>query len=202
AATEYEAALIEEDSLFRAVEPLVRMLGGEVMGPYEEVRRRALIWHGRAADVRDLMLEEDGVIEPPRRRERRLFRELLQATNDLDRAILRRTEQLRAEINRAEQLGLNLSIGLGVLAIIAGGAAGVLATRSRRFAAESERRRIEAEQALREGARVTEMRERLMRGITHDVKNPLGAAKGYAELLLMGVKAPILPEQVPLVAGV
>jgi signal transduction histidine kinase len=50
--------------------------------------------------------------------------------------------------------------------------------------------------------RATEARTRLLRGVTHDVKNPLGAAKGYAELLQMGVKTPMLPEQAPLVAGV
>src|SRR5690606_2933936 len=56
--------------------------------------------------------------------------------------------------------------------------------------------------ALAEAARANEARTRLLRGITHDVKNPLGAAKGYAELLEMGIKAPILPEQTPLVQGV
>jgi nitrogen-specific signal transduction histidine kinase len=43
---------------------------------------------------------------------------------------------------------------------------------------------------------------RLLRGVTHDVKNPLGAAKGYAELLAMEVKAPLLREQAPVVQGV
>ena len=41
----------------------------------------------------------------------------------------------------------------------------------------SERRRNELE-------RVTESRARLIRGLSHDVKNPLGAAAGYAALLL------------------
>lgn len=45
---------------------------------------------------------------------------------------------------------------------------------------ESERRRQELEQ-------VTESRARLMRGFSHDVKNPLGAADGYAQLLEEGV---------------
>ncbi|MGH7444316.1 MAG: sensor histidine kinase, partial [Longimicrobiales bacterium] len=56
--------------------------------------------------------------------------------------------------------------------------------------------------ALAESARADAARIRLLRGITHDVKNPLGAAQGYAELLAMGIKAPLLPEQAPLVAGV
>jgi PAS domain S-box-containing protein len=55
-----------------------------------------------------------------------------------------------------------------------------LLERERAARAESERRREELE-------RVTESRTRLMRGFSHDVKNPLGAADGYAELLEEGV---------------
>ena len=43
------------------------------------------------------------------------------------------------------------------------------------------------ERRHRELQRVTDSRERLIRGFTHDVKNPLGAADGYAQLLEEGV---------------
>lgn len=46
--------------------------------------------------------------------------------------------------------------------------------------AEAERRREDLE-------RVSESRTRLMRGFSHDVKNPLGAADGHAELLEEGM---------------
>jgi signal transduction histidine kinase len=46
--------------------------------------------------------------------------------------------------------------------------------------AEAERRRAALE-------RVTESRTRLMRGFSHDVKNPLGAADAYAQLLEEGI---------------
>jgi PAS domain S-box-containing protein len=47
-----------------------------------------------------------------------------------------------------------------------------------------------------------EARSRLIRGITHDVKNPLGAADGYAQLLELELRGTLLPEQAKLVAGV
>ena len=43
------------------------------------------------------------------------------------------------------------------------------------------------ERRHRELQQVTDSRERLIRGFTHDVKNPLGAADGYAQLLEEGV---------------
>jgi PAS domain S-box-containing protein len=55
-----------------------------------------------------------------------------------------------------------------------------LLERERQARAESERRRDALE-------RVTESRSRLMRGFSHDVKNPLGAADGYAALLEEGI---------------
>jgi signal transduction histidine kinase len=55
--------------------------------------------------------------------------------------------------------------------------------------AESERQRRELE-------RVTESRSRLLRGFSHDVKNALGAADGYAQLLEEGVVgAPSIEQQ-------
>ena len=48
----------------------------------------------------------------------------------------------------------------------------------------------------------TEARARLIRGVTHDVKNPLGAADGFAQLLEMELTATLTPDQEKLVAGV
>lgn len=72
----------------------------------------------------------------------------------------------------------------------------------RRFADESNTQRAEAERALAETARVNEARAQLIRGITHDVKNPLGAARGYAELLAAGIKGPVHADQLPLLQGI
>lgn len=44
--------------------------------------------------------------------------------------------------------------------------------------------------------RVIESRGRLIRGFSHDVKNPLGAADGYAALLQDGIYGPVSDEQV------
>ena len=51
---------------------------------------------------------------------------------------------------------------------------------------------IEGRQRLE---RVISSRSRLMRGFSHDVKNPIGAADGYAELLSDGVYGDLNPQQ-------
>jgi signal transduction histidine kinase len=53
----------------------------------------------------------------------------------------------------------------------------------------------EAREGRRELERLMRSRQRLMRGFSHDVKNPLGAADGYAELLRGGIYGEVSPTQ-------
>ena len=53
----------------------------------------------------------------------------------------------------------------------------------------------EARDGRAELQRIMKSRSRLMRGFSHDVKNPLGAADGYAELLTTGIYGALSPEQ-------
>jgi signal transduction histidine kinase len=63
-----------------------------------------------------------------------------------------------------------------------------LALRKALLFEEAQRRRREAEELLN-------VRARLIRGISHDLKNPLGAADGYAELLETGVGGELTDKQ-------
>jgi len=63
-----------------------------------------------------------------------------------------------------------------------------VAFRRRQLHEESEHRRQELE-------RVTESRARLMRGFSHNVKNPLGSADGYAQLLEDGISGELAEGQ-------
>ncbi len=53
----------------------------------------------------------------------------------------------------------------------------------------------EAHEQRRALERVVQSRSRLMRGFSHDVKNPIGAADGFAELLVMGLYGDLTSEQ-------
>ncbi|HUF12292.1 MAG TPA: PAS domain S-box protein [Longimicrobiales bacterium] len=62
--------------------------------------------------------------------------------------------------------------------------------------------REQAETRTLELERVTESRARLMRGFSHDLKNPLGAADGHAELIESGILGKLEPRQRESVASI
>jgi signal transduction histidine kinase len=125
------------------------------------------------------------------------------------RELMRAAQARTAEEARWARRQRVLSSVLGTVALLAALVVGWFALRQRRLRREMKRALEEANQqraiAERRGnelERATEARARMLRGVTHDVKNPLGAAKGYAQLLEMEVRAPLLPEQAPLVTGI
>jgi signal transduction histidine kinase len=77
-----------------------------------------------------------------------------------------------------------------------------LSWRVRQLATVATMRGEQAERALADTARATEARSHLLRGVSHDVKNPLGAARGYAELLQQGIKGELTPDQAKFVDGI
>ena len=137
------------------------------------------------------------------------FTEALVASDSLRVAIEAAGDARRAEIESVERLEAYLTAGLVLLGIAAAIAAGRLASALRTSALaleahSAERERLlENERAARESAesqrqlleRVTESRARLIRGFTHDVKNPLGAADGHLALLEDGIRGPLAPPQ-------
>jgi len=119
------------------------------------------------------------------------------------------TESLVANEARLARLERSLSIVLGIAALMAALLVGWFALEQRRLRREvqvaldeSNRLRILAERQTDDLRRTAMSRARLMQGITHDVKNPLGAARGYVDLLEMGVNGPLPEQHAPFVAGI
>jgi len=117
------------------------------------------------------------------------------AEQQLDADIRRVSDRRRAqgEIDLTRQRWL--SPGVGLLALIATLLVTWSAQRQQRLAqalghamAISEERRADLES-------ITESKNRLMRGFSHDVGNPIGAADGYMQLLEDGIFGPVMEEQ-------
>lgn len=75
-----------------------------------------------------------------------------------------------------------------------------LLERERAAREASEAARATAEERQRELERVTDSRARLIRGFTHDIKNPLGAADGFLALLEDGIYGELTEKQIDGVA--
>ena len=73
---------------------------------------------------------------------------------------------------------------------------------TRRARRRAERAAEEAMQQQRDLEHLMEVQSRLVRGFSHDLKNPLGAALGHADLLASGIKGDLLPDQVATVARI
>ncbi len=202
AALTFREARTSENKIWTDLEPLTVAMGAQVHGRFERARTIAELWHRRLNEEEVLARPSVGSGTFRARNVRLRFAEVLTAISQLDSTILITTQRSREQIQGAERSGLLLTVLLGALAFTAAAVVAALVLRFRRLADETERRRRQAIDALEDAARSTEARQRLLRGVTHDVKNPLGAARGYADLLGMGIKGPLNPEQQKLVEGV
>jgi signal transduction histidine kinase len=128
-------------------------------------------------------------------RGRPLYEQALLQARTLDAAVAQAAAGRRADIRRAEQREDVLAAAMSLAALLAAAVLGWIGNRMRMLAHEAASREDEAERALAEARRVAKSRERLMRGVTHDLKNPLGAADGYTQLLQVGVEGELTPGQ-------
>lgn len=117
-----------------------------------------------------------------------LYREILVQATAAQDALREDIDEPRSWAIRAERLGWYFTLGLAALAFTASLLVRRLVRRVRGLADESRHQRLEAEAAM-------ENRSRLIRGITHDVKNPLSAADGTAQLFEMGILGSLTKKQ-------
>jgi signal transduction histidine kinase len=113
---------------------------------------------------------------------------VLSSAQSLDNYLRLLSLSQRARIQELVRLNLILAVILAPLALAAALALFWTGRRILFFAHSAERDRAALSRAMRSKAI-------LVRGLTHDLKNPLGAAYGYAELLEDEIVGPLAPEQ-------
>jgi signal transduction histidine kinase len=113
-------------------------------------------------------------------RREQLYEKALIAAARLDEALDDAVQSRRSRIREAGRLQRVASVVLSALALLALAAVGWLARRLRTAASD-------AEQGRRAVEHLMESKARLMRGVSHDLKNPINAIDGYAALLVEGV---------------
>ena len=180
----YRDAAATEREVSARLGPLAQRLGAGVNRRYAELRALEDRWHEAA----DRLLAARSMVTSSAIDPEELYEELLIAAARLDESIDAAIRARRDRIDGAERLQQWLMLVVGVMALGAAGIVAWLGRRLRDFATAANDGRLRLERA-------TQSRERLMRGIGHDLKNPLNAIDGHAQLLEDGIRGALSAEQ-------
>jgi signal transduction histidine kinase len=184
---DYYAALTESQEARRKLGLVAEQLGRAVRQRYREQVRADSSWRQR---ITTLLREEpppvDRIIQVMS--DETLFERSEGATAQLERALSQAAAAERRSIDRAQRAALTLT---GILVLLAAAAAVAVAWLSRRLRAFA----LAAETNRRELQNVLDARARMTRGLTHDLKNPLNAIVGHAELFEEGLRGNLTEKQ-------
>jgi signal transduction histidine kinase len=190
-----------ERQIYPELEAHASRLSPEIVAYVVELRTLSDQWHERLAvrgagtgDFAEVRLDP-GLVQD-------LHLRILEAAGRAELAMRGAVFDRRQEIRDVERIAQIVYFLLIAVAFGATIAVASLNARIRGLAAEATHRRQEVEHALDETARAVAARTDLIRGFTHDVKNPLGAADGYAQLLESGVRGPLTAEQLSTVESI
>jgi len=173
----------------RALDSLVRHIDPDAIGLAAEAKSVVAAWQKEedrfvaAARAGGAAVHgADATVTRGRRWE--AFVLALTSLQKLEDELTHRTADTRREIQRLERINVLVPTALVPLALFALIAVAWTARRTLLLSHSATESRLAAEQAMA-------AKSALMRGITHDLKNPLGAARGYADLLVDGVMGPV-----------
>ncbi|MDQ2666648.1 MAG: HAMP domain-containing histidine kinase [Gemmatimonadota bacterium] len=175
----------------RALDSLVPRVGSVAMVLYDEARVSISSWQREEDRVIAATRATTGVVRGSAASGSRAPRwaaitVALANVQRLEDEMNTRTNVEHTDIERLGRLGVMVPAGLVPLAFLALAAVAWTARRTLLLSSAAATGQENAERAMA-------AKSALMRGVTHDLKNPLGAACGYADLLADGALGP-LPE--------
>jgi signal transduction histidine kinase len=176
------AAENDKQAAFRELAPLITALG-----PLPKRRLDSLLaldarWHDRVEA--DDWNAPGGKVVPHNAVREDLWDDMQEAAAHVDEAITEAGRERIALMAEVEAFQRETTALLGLLALAAAAATWRLSRRAHQYAIEAEERRATL-------AEVMASRARFMRGVSHDLKNPIHAIDGHAQLLEDEVRGPL-----------
>lgn len=188
-------ALLREKIDEVALDSAVRRVGPDAVERFVELRTQAVSWQSSLVAATVTPTTAGSRVSRDSASNSRAEDELdsdaedvLSSAQSLDNYLRLLSLDQRARIRWLARANLISAVILAPLALAAALALFWTGRRILFFANAAERDRAALSRAMTSKAV-------LVRGLTHDLKNPLGAAYGYAELLEDGVVGPLIPEQ-------
>jgi len=166
----------------QALDSLAARLGPDAVENLFKLRTAESRWRRRAAERR-----RAGVTRPTAE-DLQGGREVLAAAEYVDGYLLRLSATTRDDVRNLEMMDELSAIVLAPVALIALWIVFSMGRRMMLIAKQAEDERNALQRSI-------ERRATLIHGVTHDVKNPLGAASGYAALLEDEIAGPLNPKQ-------
>jgi signal transduction histidine kinase len=178
------------------LDSLVSRISPEAVARAEEARAAIIAWQAEEDRLARQISAADGRVDSAtmatRNRRWEAVEAALASTQRLEDVLNAGTVSERATIARLERLNVMVPAALVPLALLALLAVAWTARRTILLSHEARRGRLAAEAAMAS-------KSALMRGVTHDLKNPIGAARGYADLLAEGALGPVPESQIQVV---
>jgi signal transduction histidine kinase len=186
------------DSLAVLAQRLDGVASNRITALQSRIRSWRTVSNASAASVRARELQGEG----PMRALVTAHRAALDAVSDVAGTLDDLAAARDRRMGELDRTGLGWNIILVIAAFGGLAAVALLMAREHQSLADSQAR-TRREIAMREDARagrdrlerVLGSRSRLIRGFSHDVKNPIGAADGYAALLAEGIYGDLTPAQ-------
>jgi signal transduction histidine kinase len=198
---QYREVRLREDSAFDVLDTVTDPIGPRFSGQMDSLRAVAGRWHRLPDALVQGRISSAAFVESLPT-VRALSDSTLEALRNVETSVAVARNNDEAQGGRAIERQFAISIGVGLLALFGMGVVIWFARRDRALNRELSRAldeeaiaRAEAERQRTELEKVTESRTRLMRGFSHDVKNPIGAADGYMQLLEDELMGPLTAQQ-------
>lgn len=186
----------DEERAYRRLTPLVEQMGRDVERLLAELGTEAPRWHATFPEAElQGYTPAQGTLRERLPRQQRLYEGTLAAASRLDAAIALRAQEIRRQVRAIERNERRLGLVLVMLALAGAAVVFQVGRRLRSLTEASRRHAEEAEQRRREVEGLMEQRASFIRGITHDLKNPLGAVDAYAQLLEAEIKGGLTADQ-------